>query len=459
MRRGLASLIIGLSLIVASLSWASFTLSRTVLDPGRSERLADELLENPNVRQALVVRMADALEAQIPSDVPVPRGVLEAGAATALDDPRVEALIRDGFVQVHQNALNGVDEPVTVDASALGAAGRDVLVELRPELQPVLPATPALEVELPTTGLSWLGSVKNGVDRFTGISALVALCGAGLAFVVAKNRAKVLRRVAFWGYGASAFWLVIAYAIPWLAGNLSPTSAAIASAATDVFFGAMIQPAIMMAIGATTLLLASFLLPAFQRRRGAAKLQPRGPAGALAGPGGHVGGPSGPIPAGVYPGVYPQAPPTAQSQPMPRAQPMPQPRNSPAPAAGVVRAPVSRQPTQTMPGAGPAPQTPSHTAIQVPAPTPSPMAPTVRTNPPAVAGEPTAPARNGSLADIARPTVQPEPSVLFGPEPDQGATTRVDPDQPPSDGPWRPQGSTDSTDQMPIPDWAEDSER
>ncbi len=423
MRRGLASLIIGLSLIVASLSWASFTLSRTVLDPGRSERLADQLLENENVRQALVVRMADALETQIPSDVAVPRGVLEAGAATALDDPRVEALIRDGFVQVHQNALNGVDEPVTVDASALGAAGRDVLVELRPELESALPPTPPLQVELPTTGLSWLGSVKNFVDRFTGISALVAVCGAGLAFVVAKNRAKVLRRVAFWGYGASAFWLILAYAVPWLAGTLSPTSAAIASAATDVFFGAMIQPAIMMAVMATALLVASFLLPAFKRRQGAAKLQPRraaGPAGGVVA-GAAVVGAAGRVAAPIQPPPTPQAP-TAP-----------------------------RQPTQAMPIAVDRPARPTPTAIQPP--------PTVRATPPATAGASgtNGAPRGGSLTDAARPAVNTEPSVLFGP--DQGPTIRVNPDQPPSPEPWLPRGSTDSTDQMPIPDWAKESEQ
>ncbi len=290
MRRGLASLIIGLSLIVASLSWAGFTLSRTVLDPGRSERLADQLLENPDVREALTIRLADALEAQIPAEVPVPRSVIETGAEAAIDDPRVEALIRDGFVQVHRNALEGNSEPVVVDANALGAAGRDMLVEVRPELDPFLPATPAIEVELPTTGLSWMGSVKNIVDRFTGLGALVALIGAAAAFVVAKNRAPVLRRVAFWGYGASAFWLLVGYGVPWLAGSLSPTSAAIATAAADVFFGAMIRPAVVMAVAATALLLAGFALPVFERRRGGRAVQPRKARTATAVPAGAVGG-------------------------------------------------------------------------------------------------------------------------------------------------------------------------
>ena len=277
MRRGLASLIIGLSLLVASMSWAGFTLSRTVLDPGRSERLADEMLENPDVRAALTSRLADALEAQIPADVPVPRQAVEAGAEIALDDPRVEALIRDGFVRVHQNALAGNDEPVTLDAGALGAAGRDALVVSRPELDPFLPAAPPVALELPTAGLAWLGTVKNVVDRFTLLGAVVAAIGGVAAFVVARDRGPVLRRVAFWGYGASAFWLLVGYGVPWLAGNLSPTSAAIAAAAIDVFFGAMIAPAVLIAALATVMLAAGLLWPTAARSRGARVAQPRRP--------------------------------------------------------------------------------------------------------------------------------------------------------------------------------------
>ena len=277
MRRGLASLIIGLSLLVASASWAGFTLSRTVLDPGRSERLAAQLLDNPDVRQALVIRLADALEDQIPPEVPVRRDLLELGAARALDDPRVEALVLDGVVRVHQNALAGNDEPVVIDAGDLGAAGRDALVLARPELAPVLPASPTVQLELPTAGLSRLGDVKRFVDRYTLVGALIAATGALVALAVARHRAPVLRRVAFWGYGAAAFWLAVGYGVPWLAGNLSPTSAAIASAAADVFFGAMIGPAAVMALVATALLAAGLALPALEGRRGARALHPRRP--------------------------------------------------------------------------------------------------------------------------------------------------------------------------------------
>lgn len=280
MRRGAASLIIALSLMVASFSWAGFTLSNTILDPGRSERLATQLLDNPEVREALIDRIADALETQIPPEVPVPRAAIETGAAIALDDPRVEALVVDGFVRVHQNALAGNAEPVMIDAGALGAAGRDALVSTRPELDLVLPPVPPLTVELPTTGLSWMGTVKQVVDRFTRIGALLSLAGLTAAFAVAKDRGSVFRRVAIWGYGAAAFWVALGYGIPRIAETLSPRSAAFASAVVDVFFGSMIRPAVIMAIVATVLLAIGLMWPALARQRAARVMQPRTRSGA-----------------------------------------------------------------------------------------------------------------------------------------------------------------------------------
>lgn len=277
MRRGLASVVMGLSLLLASASWAGFILSRTVLDPGRSERLADTLLENEDVREVIVNRLADSVETQIPADVPVTRETIETAADIALDDPRVEAFFRDGIVQAHQNALEGNDDPIMIDATALGAAGRDAVVAQRPELDAVLPVAPAVEVELPSTGLAFLGTIKRNVDRYTLIGAVVSVLGMVLAFVLARNRAAALRRVAFWAFGAAFFWVAVAYAVPWVLGRIAPSSVSIAMAAIDVFFSAMIRPAVTLGVIGVVLLLVSFVWPAIERRRPAAKLDRAAP--------------------------------------------------------------------------------------------------------------------------------------------------------------------------------------
>jgi len=272
MRRGLASLIMGLSLLVASASWAGFVMSHTVLDPGRSERLADHLLDDAEVKAAIADRIADALQSQVPKGVAIPRQTLEVAANVALEDPRVEMLVRDGIVQAHQNALNGVDEPIALDATVLGEAARAALVANVAALDPVLPAAPQLAVEIPGTGLSWLGTVKDYVDRFTLLGALVAGAGIVLSFLITTRRAAVLRRVSFWGFGASAFWLAVAYGLPGLVGFVAPSAMAIASAVVDVFAGAMIRPALVMAGISAVLLIASIVWPARERRRPAAMI-------------------------------------------------------------------------------------------------------------------------------------------------------------------------------------------
>jgi hypothetical protein len=274
MRRGLAGLILGISLVLASVAWSGFVLTHTVLDPGRSERLADQLLDNEVLREALVGRLAGAMGAALPPEFLVPDQQLEEAAAVALEDPRVEALVRDGIVRVHRNALEGNPEPVALDTTALGEASRDALVAVRPELAMVLPEAPPLTVELPTVGLSWLGRLRELAQQVSLLLGAVSLVGILLSLLVARNRPAVLRRVSFWAFGAAAFWLIVGYGIPVLARSLAPSSTAIASAMIDVFFGAMIPPAVTMGVFGAILLGASLLWASASERRGARVLQP-----------------------------------------------------------------------------------------------------------------------------------------------------------------------------------------
>ncbi|MEZ5377615.1 MAG: hypothetical protein R2733_14010 [Acidimicrobiales bacterium] len=278
MRRGLAALILGLSLVVASVAWSGYVLTHTVLDPNRSERLADQVLDNPVLRAALIDRLATSMEAAVPGDTPIPRQLLETAAATALDNPEVENLVRNGIVGVHRSALEGNAQPVTVDAAALGSASRAALVNVQPELDAVLPAAPALEVELPVGGLSVLGRIRSFVEQATTILAFIAIIGATTAFAIAKNRPAVLRRVAFWAFGTAMFWIIVGFGIPFLAERIAPSSTAIISAFIDVFFGAMIRPGIFMAAFGGACLAASFFWAAGSATAGARLLQPGGDA-------------------------------------------------------------------------------------------------------------------------------------------------------------------------------------
>ncbi len=259
MRRGLAALILGISLLIGSIAWGGFVLSRTILDPERSDRLATQLFDNPQLRSALTDRLADGFERTLPPEAGVDRTSIDAAAAIALDDPRVQELVRDGLVRAHQNALNGETEDTTLDVTAVGSALRDAFVGERPELAGVVPEAPAVEVVLPTRGLSFLGTIRNFVLRVTWITGVLAVAGALIALIVTTNRAAVLRRVSIWAFFAAGFWLLVGFGVPWLVERLAPTASEIAAAAIDVFFGAMIPPAIAMGVFAAGLLALSFV--------------------------------------------------------------------------------------------------------------------------------------------------------------------------------------------------------
>ncbi len=261
MRRGLAAIILGVSLVLASVSWAGFTMLRTTLNPDRSEKMADLLLDDEAVREAVVDRLGSSLQEALPAGTQVSNETLEAAADAALDSPEVESFIKDGVVQAHQNALEGNDEPIEIDVSQVASALRSSLIEAEPELASSIPEITETPLELPTKGLSAVGTVRKLVKRFTPIGAGVALLGIITALIITTKRSKVLRSVSYWAFGVAIFWLVIGFGVPKLADVLASSSLALVAAVVKVFVGAMIGPAlIMLAIGAV-LFVASILLP------------------------------------------------------------------------------------------------------------------------------------------------------------------------------------------------------
>ncbi len=269
MRRSLSALVLGFSLFLGSMSWSGFSITHTVLDPGGSEELADQLFESPALRSALVSVMADRIEGLLPEGIAVPREQLEFVAGRTLDDPAVQLLVRQGLVKVHQKALRGDSSPTQLHATAVGTTARNVLVAERPELEERVPQAPAIQVELPSAGLSYLGSIRAGLVQASLIFGLVGAAGACIALFVARNRPMVLRRLAYWAFGTAAFWLIISLAIPMAADVLSPRSGVLAGAIASVMFGAMIPGALTLAGLGLALLVGSFVWRQFGRRRGA----------------------------------------------------------------------------------------------------------------------------------------------------------------------------------------------
>lgn len=346
LRRSFATLILAVSLLLGTLAWSGFLALRTVLDPGRSEAVAESLYDDETVRNQLADNLSGAVGAAVPSDAPVSQEQLDAAARVALDSPVVEALITDALIATHKAFLGEGKAPDSVDAGALGAAARDALVARQPELDGVLPPPTDLVVPLPTEHVPNVGFIGDFLERAVPLLALVAAAGALFALVATSDRPAVLRRAGFWAIGASAFVLLFAYGLPWLAEQFASDQSVVIAAIVGSLAETTRGPAVAMAAAG----LAGIMLSVVWNRVPA----PAGPstrarsitppvampeAPPTVGERPRRGGRSGRLdmPTGPSPTTVAAPPPTAPAAPPPPAPPPPS--AQPVPPASVQPAP------------------------------------------------------------------------------------------------------------------------
>ncbi|MBK5223072.1 MAG: hypothetical protein JJE52_09385 [Acidimicrobiia bacterium] len=261
-RRLAGGFLVAIGLIVASLAWVGFSFTHTILDPGRSQAIADDLYDDPEVRAQLKSSMTSAMQAALPEGMALGRPEIADAADRALHDPAVKELLVGGLVRAHQRFLGAdpnPDEPIVVDGSALAAATRSQLINAHPELLGAVPEVPSLAITLPTDSIPDAGGLRSTIS---GAVVMLATLAAGLvaaAFIVTDNRARILRRVGFWAIGAAAFWLVIGFVLPALAHLLLPGQAAIIAAIWGVAANGMLQPSIIAAVAGVAALVLSLV--------------------------------------------------------------------------------------------------------------------------------------------------------------------------------------------------------
>src|SRR5919106_6882052 len=175
MRRVASSVLVVVGLVAASVAWWAFAARFTVLDSGRSARIADTLVEQPVLRDAVTEGLASALQQALPPGTPISPEALDAVAHQALDDPRATAALRSALLASHQRLIGEYDGPVSFDVSPIAVAGRDALVATRPELAGSLPEEPTLSVQLPTQNLPKLGWLPERARELGGLAFLLAV--------------------------------------------------------------------------------------------------------------------------------------------------------------------------------------------------------------------------------------------------------------------------------------------
>ena len=269
MRRGIASLLMGLSLVLASVGWAGLTLSSTVLDPENSDSLAQQVVADPSVRVVLVDRTSDGMARILPESEPMSRQELYSAADEALNNPEAESAIRTALAESFRIGLAGQATEGFFAHFDSNEAARLALVAERPSLRGQILVNPLVRIVLPTSGLTWLAGLKTLVDQFATLAIASAIVGFAAAFVVARDATATMRRAAWWVLGAAAFWTITAIGFGAAARVLTPPSYVLLATAIDSFFTSMRGPAVIMTTFGLGMLATSTVVPALGRRRGA----------------------------------------------------------------------------------------------------------------------------------------------------------------------------------------------
>src|SRR5882724_939558 len=246
MRRAASSALVTLGLLAASLGWWSFAARATVLDSGRSARIADVLVDQPVLRDAVAEGLGTALEQALPPGTPISADEIKAVAHKALDDPRALQALRTAIVDTHQRLLGNYDGPVTLDVSPIAAAGRDALVAARPDLAKSIPQAPPLSVDLPTQHLPKLPALPDRVRELTGLAGLLAATLLALGMLTASDRPRVLSRTGRWALRAGLGWAAFGWALPYAMTKIAEPRLAALGAIGVAAVGPMVAPAVIL---------------------------------------------------------------------------------------------------------------------------------------------------------------------------------------------------------------------
>ncbi|MCA1846773.1 MAG: hypothetical protein LC792_26985 [Actinobacteria bacterium] len=295
-------MLVMLGLFAASIAWWAFAARFTVLDSARSAKIADTLIEQPVIRDAVAEGLGSALEQALPPGTPITADEIDAVTHRALDDPRALTALRDTVLKAHQRLVGNYDGPVTVDVSPIAVAGRDALVAARPDLAKAIPAAPPLSVDLPTQHLPKLGWLPERARELVGLAGLFAATLLGLGMLAASDRPKVLQRAGRWALRAGIGWAAFGWALPYAMTKIGEPRLAALGAIGVAAVGPMIGPALTLVCGGV-----GALLGARAWRLALAALPPTPPSG---------GPQPRPRPASLEPGGLPHKPYGGEREPV-----------------------------------------------------------------------------------------------------------------------------------------------
>ena len=253
-RRSIGGAILGFALFIGSFAWSGFVALQTVFDPDRSREVAEELLDNDEVRAQLAENLSGAIASLIPREVPVEDGLVEQVTVQLLNDPTVEETILAAFTDTHAAFLGEGDVPGQIDLSPVAVVARQNLVAAAPQLDTVVPASPPLTVPLPTDRVPNASPIRSFLEAAVPVLAAVAAFAAILALVATNDRPSILRRAGTWALTTTAIYLILGLGVPYALRQYAPDQAEVIAALLSALLRSLLIPSIGLGLAGLALL-------------------------------------------------------------------------------------------------------------------------------------------------------------------------------------------------------------
>lgn len=194
----MASLLLTIGLAIGSLTLSGWWFQQTVLDPSRTARVANAVIDDPQVRSALAGAISSAIAAELPEAPPD----LQATIASRLEGLADPSFLGQAIQDAHARLVGAATGPVTLDNGVLLP-----LVD-----QSIADAAGSVSWDVPT--VSPLASAR---DRLGSLITLGVVLSAGLVvagFLLHPRHDQALRTVGGWALGAAAWSLMTAWVLP-----------------------------------------------------------------------------------------------------------------------------------------------------------------------------------------------------------------------------------------------------
>ena len=251
-----ARVLLTLGFLAASVSYSSWVVHRTALDPSATRGATHALISQPSVRSALATQLHDALTPALGRAGADPK--LRTAVNAAVADPRFVAAFADAIAELHAAILSDHSGKVTIDTQAVTASLRTAIAHHDPALSKKVRAIGTVKMPLGNDAKRpHVGGLTRAVGPVGVLAALLAILLIGAALLLvhdAKMIRRVGRRVAFLALGPVIAFAVLPRVLSARHGNSEAVGAAILRAyGHRVLFSA----AVLVVIGVSTWLTAA----------------------------------------------------------------------------------------------------------------------------------------------------------------------------------------------------------